>query len=356
MKLNMKIVFIIHNITRAAGTEKATIQLSNSLIRRGFNTEIISIESKKNSVPFFKISPNTIVHHINGSNSKILNFLKVRTVLKHIKPDIICGTGHNISFFLPFIKNSGSKTIALEHIDFESIPKWSKMLMKFSYPKLSAVTVLSETARQKVLKLSHKIAVIPNHITVGHKQSTLGESRIIMVGRISKEKAYERILSVAEGLQQKDPNWKIDIYGGGDNDNIRHLEALFMKNNLRNIIIHSPVTNIQEKYLNSSIFMISSKFEAFPLVVLEAKSFGLPVIGFRNEGTESLIKDNEDGFIVDTEAEALNKLELLITDPLLRSTMAKKGLNNVKEFEEEKIVTKWMSLFNELINNSDDTN
>lgn len=356
MKQDMKIVFIINNITRGAGTEKATIQLSNSLVTRGFDTEIISIESEKGSVSFFQISPKTFVHHLKGTNSKILDFLKVRKILKQILPDIICGTGHNISFFLPFIKNSGSKTIALEHIDFESIPKWSKILMKFSYPKLSAITVLSETAKAKVLKLSDKIAVIPNHIIVGHKQSTLAESRIIMVGRISKEKAYERIISVAKGLQKKDPSWKIDIYGEGEGDNIRYLEVLFMKNSLRNIIIHPPVTNIQEEYLSSSIFLISSKFEAFPLVILEAKSFGLPVIGFRNEGTQSLIKDDEDGFIVDTEAQALNKLELLIANPLLRSQMAKKGLDNVKEFEEEKIITKWMTLFNELINTSDDTN
>ena len=109
-----------------------------------------------------------------------------------------------------------------------------------------------------------------------------------------------------------------------------------------------PVKNIEKEYLKSSILVITSKFEAFGLVILEAKSYGLPVVGFRNEGTEALIKDNKDGFIVDTEEEAFSKIELLINDAQLRKNLAKNGLLNVKEFGEDKIVTKWIDLINQL--------
>jgi glycosyltransferase involved in cell wall biosynthesis len=139
----MKIIFIIHNITRSGGTEKATLQLSNSFVKRGFDVEIISIASKEGVNIFFEISPKIKVYHINGTGNKIVNFVKIRKLVNRSNPNIICGTGHNISFFLPFIKNKGSKIIAIEHIDFYSIPSLSQLMMKFSYAKLNGIVVLS---------------------------------------------------------------------------------------------------------------------------------------------------------------------------------------------------------------------
>ena len=300
------------------------------------------------SKPFFQLSEETVIHHLGDGKNKIFSLLKINKILRKSNANIICGTGHNISFFLPFFKNFGSKTIALEHIDFNSISKRSKVLMKYAYSKLNAIVVLSQTAKMKMSELSNKITVIPNQILISEEKSSLTKERIIMVGRISKEKAYERIVPVAYNLQKKFPNWKIDIYGGYDNDYQITLEELFIKNSLQNIRIHSPVKNIEKEYLKSSILVITSKFEAFGLVILEAKSYGLPVVGFRNEGTEALIKDNKDGFIVDTEEEAFSKIELLINDAQLRKNLAKNGLLNVKEFGEDKIVTKWIDLINQL--------
>ena len=70
----MKIIFIIHNITRSGGTEKATLQLSNSFVKRGFDVEIISIASKEGVNIFFEISPKIKVYHINGTGNKIVNW------------------------------------------------------------------------------------------------------------------------------------------------------------------------------------------------------------------------------------------------------------------------------------------
>lgn len=346
----MKIVFIIQNISRAAGTENATIKLVNSLVSKGFETEIISLYSLANSEPFFQLADKTIIHHIGNEKNKLFSLLKIKNILRKNNADVICGTGHNISFFLPIIKNSGSKTIALEHIDFESIPKLSRILMKFAYSRLSAVVVLSDTARMKMLPLLNKITVIPNQIRINNEKSSLTAERIIMVGRISKEKGYERTVTVARKLQEKFPNWRIDIYGGCDDDYQTLLEELFSKNNLQNVRFHAPIKNIGKEYLQSSIFLITSNFEAFGLVILEAKSYGLPVVGFRNEGTQTLIKDKIDGFIVDTEYEAFSKIELLINDTQLRKNFVQKGLQNLKEFEEDKILSKWINLIDKIKN------
>lgn len=346
----MKIVFIIQNISRAAGTENATIKLVNSFVSKGFETAIISRDSLADSEPFFQLADETIIHHLGNEKNKLFSLLKIKNILHKYNANVICGTGHNISFFLPFIKNNGSKTIALEHIDFQSIPKFSRILMKYAYSKLNAVVVLSDTAKMKMLPLLSKITVIPNQIKIKNEKSSLTAERIIVVGRISKEKAYERIVPVALKLQEKFPNWIIDIYGACDDDYQTQLEELFSKNNLRNVRIHAPIKNIGIEYLKSSIFLITSKFEAFGLVILEAKSYGLPVVGFRNEGTQTLIEDEIDGFIVDTEVEAFSRIELLINDSNLRKGFVEKALQNITEFEESKIISKWIQLISEIKN------
>ena len=345
----MKIIFIIHNITRSGGTEKATLQLSNSFVKRGFDVEIISIASKEGVNIFFEISPKIKVYHINGTGNKIVNFVKIRKLVNRSNPNIICGTGHNISFFLPFIKNKGSKIIAIEHIDFYSIPSLSQLMMKFSYAKLNGIVVLSEVAKQKICHLSENVIVIPNQIKFSEQKSDLLQKRIILVGRISPEKAYERLIPIALMLQKKYPSWRIDVFGGSDDDYIQVILKLVKKNKLDNLHFHPPIAAIENEYLSSSIFLITSKFEAFPLVILEAKSYGLPVVGFRNEGTQALIKNNDDGFIVLNEEEAFAKLELLITDLNLRNELAMNARQNVGEYAEDKILNKWIYFIQNVI-------
>lgn len=342
----MKIIFIINDITRPAGTEKATVLLANSFVKKGFEVEIISIASHQNSSPFFQLSSAVKIHHVTGTQNRILNFLKIRKILHTHNPDIICGTGHNISFFLPFIKNSKSKTIALEHIESDAIPAVSKFLMKLVYPKLDAVVVLSEAAKIKLNKITNRITVIPNQIITGENYSQLVQEKIILVGRISEEKAYERLLPISKMLQNKFPLWKIDIYGKGDDQYQDVLKKLFKENDVKNITIHDPIKNIDEKFLESSVFMITSKREAFGMVILEAKSFGLPVIGFCSEGANNLIIDGKDGYIVANEEEAICKLELLISDINLRRELGNNGIKNVKEFGEEKVISEWLELVN----------
>ena len=85
------------------------------------------------------------------------------------------------------------------------------------------------------------------------------------------------------------------------------------------------------------------------MVILEAKSYGLPVVGFRNEGTQALIKNNDDGFIVLNEEEAFAKLELLITDLNLRNELAMNARQNVGEYAEDKILNKWIYFIQNVI-------
>ena len=348
----MKIVIVIADISKTGGTERATINLANMLCQN-HEVKILSLSDKK--VSFFELNDSISVESLGLKEIPLEIYKKVSwyfTLYKSLKrklliysADIIIGEGHNISTILPFSKNKGSRTIASEHIDYDSIPQWSRALMKFIYPKHSSIAVLSEIARMKLKTLNDRVEVIPNVLPFESTYNAdLINQRIIMVGRISKEKGYERLVPIAENLLKEYPAWKIEIFGNGDLK--QQIIKLFREKNLNNIVINEPVKNIQNEYMKSSMLFITSYNEAMPMVILEAQSCGLPVIGFKCEGTESLINNNETGFVVESADEFYSKAALLISDVSQRKNMGASAKKEASYYNSENIKKLWEKILN----------
>jgi glycosyltransferase involved in cell wall biosynthesis len=96
---------------------------------------------------------------------------------------------------------------------------------------------------------------------------------------------------------------------------------------LRNKFFSSSRKNIEEKYAESSIFVLSSRYEGFGMVLIEAMSFGIPCVSFDcNYGPSDIIKDNEDGFLIKNGDEKFcRKLQELMKDENLRKEMGEKA-------------------------------
>ena len=349
----MKIVIVIADISKTGGTERATVNLANMLCQN-HEVTILSLSGKK--VSFFELNDGIHVESLGLKEIPLEIYKKVSwyfTLYKSLKrkllfysADTIIGEGHNISTILPFAKNKDSRTIASEHIDYDSIPQSSRALMKFIYPQHSSIVVLSEIARMKLKTLNDRVEVIPNVLPFESKyHADLINQRIIMVGRISKEKGYDRVVPIAEKLQQEFPNWKIEIFGNGDLKS--QIIELFGEKQLHNVQINEPVKDIQNEYLKSSMLFITSYSEAMPMVILEAQSCGLPVIGFRCEGTETLIKNDETGFVVESADEFYSKTKLLISDLVRRQNMGISAKKEASYYNSENIKKLWEKILND---------
>lgn len=350
----MRIFIIISDITKTGGTERATINLSN-LLCRSHEITILSLGSIGR--PFFELDDkvNLIFSELEETPirfmGKIFRFLNLYNALKlhlkHSKPDIIIGEGHNISTILPFVKNYKSLTLACEHIDYTSIPQWSRILMSISYPKLNGITVLSEIAKNKITRLNSNINVIPNSIPFEvNKTASLENNKIIMVGRFSLEKGYERLVPIAKKLKQEFPKWEINIFGNGPLK--EQIQDLYIREGCINIKIRKPVSDIKKEYLDSSIHLITSYNEAMPMVILEAQYCGLPVIGFRCEGTESLIKDGVNGFIVDSEEDFYDRLQYLILEIEKRKEIGFQAKKTTEIYDSQYIKLQWENVLSHL--------
>ncbi|VWX31637.1 Glycosyltransferase involved in cell wall bisynthesis [Moraxellaceae bacterium 17A] len=346
-----KVLIVIPDINKAGGSERAAISLANMLCDES-DVTILSLVDNGN-IPFFALHQKIKILYTDIGNipisgkKKLIYFYNLYKHLKNFlnKNDFrfIIGLGHNINSVIALLKNKNNVVIGCEHINYDTIPTSSKILMRLVYPKLDAVVVLSELAKKKIKNLNNKIYVIPNSLPfITDKVSDLASNRILMVGRLSAEKGYERIVPVAKYLKQHFPTWRIDIFGEGEI--YTDLIDLYQENELSNVSINPISKNIEKEYLTSSILLSTSYSEAMPMVFLEAMSCGVPIISFSHEGSEILIQNGINGFIVNGQNELQEKINIMIKDTKLRSEMGINCIEISKKYQSYTIKNLWLNL------------
>jgi len=356
----MKISILISNISKTGGTERAVVTLANMLSEYA-QVEILSFTKTDTKKSYYKISNKVSIVFLNNEalEPKILNKIKwsINTVsllnkyFKEISTDIIISTGHNYNWLIPFINsNKNAKKIACEHIVYSSIPIISRLFMKLTYRFLDKIVVLSEVAAQSFYKYS-KVVVIPNAIPFkAQVESQLVEKQILLVGRLSPEKGLDRLIPIASRIKKIFPDWKIVVLGDGPERTL--LTEKIKESVLQDfVILKGAVKDVENYYLNSSIYIMTSYFEAFPMVLLEAQSFGLPIVAYDcPEGPSQIIKNNCNGYLINNGDinDFVDKISILIKNNDIRKQFGKNAKNNANQYTESKVVEKWISLFTEM--------
>jgi glycosyltransferase involved in cell wall biosynthesis len=194
--------------------------------------------------------------------------------------------------------------------------------------------------------------VIPNPLWFKTTQfADLKLKKVIAVSRHSYEKGLDRMLQIWQKVVQKYPDWCLEIYGKlNENHEMRDLaDAL---NIGQKVIFFEPVKNINDKYLEASLLLMTSRTEGFGMVLMEAMALGLPCVAYDCPvGPQSIIANNENGFLVeDGNIDSfVQKVELLIEDESLRIEMGKNAKKSISKYDLETIMQQWKSLFEELI-------
>lgn len=377
----MHIVYIYSEITIKGGADKVIVEKANYLATHGYSITIIT-ESQMGRPTSYELIPQ--VKHIDmgldfnkqysqGVLHRFITYKKLmwtykkhlRQILSEQKPDIVITTmGRSLSL-LPSI-HDGSLKIGEAHTTKQNLRslhlmeqsggvyKWIAKFMRWEMcknaSKLSAIVLLTQKDADEWNKIT-KTYVIPNFVSFyPQAPASLNNKQIIMVGRYNDAKGYDYLIPAWELVHKRHPDWIMNVYGSGElYDNVvrwikeRHLEE--------SIILHEPVDNIMERYLESSICVLSSRYEGFSLVILEAMSCGVPCVSFDSPcGPRTIIKDGEDGYLV----EHLNIKALadgickLIEDKELRSSMGRRARQNILRFSREHVMQQWINLFESL--------
>ena len=216
--------------------------------------------------------------------------------------------------------------------------------------KLNRFVVLTEEDKDAWPELKN-ISFIPDPLSfLPTKYSELMERRVIAVGRYVYQKGFDMLLQAWSKIDKLYPDWQLAIFGDGDRTPYEKQMKTFGVDAKR-CHLNGPTPNIQQEYVNSSIFVFSSRFEGFGMVLVEAMACGLPVVSFDCPcGPKDIVRDGEDGLLVENGNIDLlaSSLSRLMNDETLRQSMSKAGLKNVQRFNIEQIAEQWRLLFESL--------
>ncbi|WP_395045366.1 glycosyltransferase family 4 protein [Flavobacterium sp.] len=362
-----KLLYITNGINGAAGLERVlSVKASYLADKLNYEVHILTLNNGNTNL-FYEFSDKIIHHNIQVSGNPI-HYVKsylsgIKSIVKQLNPNIIlvCDDGLK-AFFLPLFLSKKIPLIYERHVSKNIVFAQNSGiidklkaniqfgLMNFLAPKFKKFVVLTEENRKEwksknVVVISNPLSFYPN------ENSSLQNKKVIAVGKQSHQKGYDRLLQSWKIVIEKHPDWQLEIYGKFDaNQKLDELATqLEIKNN---ILFFEPIANIEQKYLESSIYAMSSRYEGFGMVLIEAMACGVPCVSFNCPyGPSDIIEDKIDGFLVNNDdyKAFANKLILLIENKELRDMMGKNAKENVKRFLPEVILQQWDELFKSLI-------
>ena len=187
--------------------------------------------------------------------------------------------------------------------------------------------------------------------TEHNKRSTLKSKTVVTAGRLTAQKNFASLISAWKIVNKSHPDWKLEIWGEGSrrNELQQQIEDLQLRDSAS---LMGYTDDIISKFADASIFVCSSKFEGFGLVIVEAMSCGLPVVSYSCPcGPKDIITDGTDGFLVSIGDEQImaERINYLIEHLDSRLVMGQAALDKSKQYSTDVITSKWMELFDSIL-------
>ncbi|TXE11662.1 glycosyltransferase family 4 protein [Seonamhaeicola algicola] len=372
----MNIVFIIDQVYLHGGIERVLSIKANYFAADKTNKVNIITSEQKGKKPCYYFDEAINFKDLNiNYDRKIsyfnpLNVLKIpkhiyrlRKYLKELKPDIVVVCSHSVdTYFVPFLLKGTPKIKEYHFSKSIEIPYRTKgnkskkrYFLKFADyidKKYDKIIVLNKD--EATYYKSNNTIVIPNPNTFFPDTISNHSSKIaIAAGRIAPVKQFDQLIEIWNLVAKEKKEWQLHIYGTGDKgllDNLQYKISNYKLDN--NIILKGATNKIKDKMLNASMFLMTSKNECFPLVLLEAQACGLPIISYNcPHGPQNIINDKNGILILQEHITDFSKSIInLIDKPDLRKTLGKAARLNALNYSEDKIMHKWKSVFNQLTN------
>jgi len=358
----MHIVYLIEHIDKIGGIERSLTLRVNYLINVYKHKITIVCTEKDTGIPAFEIDDSVNFVFLDKLTSKksfigriYLRYQQSRNILKVLNPDIVISTKytlHNVFFRFFFTKSKFISEIREpKQLYNENRSKSIKSILNctirdYVFKKQDVMIVL--TKADKINWGFNNIQVVPNpHTIQPDKVSKLLNTQVLALGRLHPVKGFDKLIEVWKIVYRIHPEWNLKICGeGGEYENLsNHIKRL----NLQNcVILTNKFLSVIPEFLESSIFVLTSQFEAFGNVLVESQICGVPIVSFDvPNGPKEIISAGEDGYIVGLNniEEMANKIIFLIENPDIRVQMGLAAKRNSIRFNIETI----LKLYNDIL-------
>ena len=379
----LKIVYCTPALYMAGGVERVLTLKANYFAEHfGYDITIILTEGKDKPL-FYPLSDRIKIVNLSVNFEelwtcsfvkKVFVYLSKQRIFKkrltaelmHIRPDITVSLLRREINFINDIKD-GSKKIGELHVNranYRNFEEGDANFIKNLFAKfwmrslvshlkqLDKFIVLTEEDKASWTELSN-VEVIPDPLAFDVAEvSPLKAKRVIAVGRYVYQKGFDLLLQAWAKIEKQFPDWELAIYGMGDRSPYENL-AKQLGVDMNRCHLNGSTQNIRKEYLESSLFVFSSRFEGFGMVLIEAMACGLPVVSFDCPcGPKDIVSHDEDGLLVPSgDIEKLaNAMSQLMDSYELRHQMAKNAIGNVRRFQIDEIADRWQLLFEDVLN------
>ncbi len=356
----MKIAFLIQDITTQGGTERTTCCVAAELRRRGHDVSIVSVFHNEQQ-PHYTAEEVPIYYLTNATYSAkksalyrlmqvIMTIGKARKCPVLEEADaIICQKV--LASTVAYLAGYKNKSIAAEHFAYGMYTPWLRKMRHRLYRRMRAVVTLTDKDKRCYLQEHlNEVYTIPNMVSVSPLPYQ-GENshRIVSVGRLSRQKGYDLLLQAVMDIADEMGDFYINIYGEGEEREA--LEKQCEQLGLTDKVHFCGYTRaIEQVYADSAFYVMSSRFEGFPMVLLEAAACGLPILSFDcPQGPAILLKDGG-GIVVEADdTHALGQAILqMIQDPALRAQYRNQLEHVVAPYRPSVIGEQWEVLLQRL--------
>ena len=381
----MRIVYITKSMAPVGGLERVVCDKMNYLVGHGYDVTLITYEQGDH--PFAYPVDSRINHYDLDVRffllyryplwKRLYYYRQYRSIFKErlqrtidcVKPDVVIANTYsmNVADIIANLQTTAYRILE-SHVAFyimrktdsyRKIPlmRWLAYIYDWhtgvAVRKFDKVVTLTKGDAKDWLMLTDRVEVIPNPVTSFPDEVITHDGsgrRIIAVGRLHEQKGFDRLINAFAMVANHCPEWHIDIYGSGDDEkmlfDIIHNNGLDGKVN-----IFPPTNQIYEEYQKSEFFVLSSRYEGYPLVLNEAMACGIPCVAFRCKyGPEEAIEHQVNGLLVENGnvKDLAQKILWMTNHPEERKTMGQAARVAAQRYLLDTIMQKWVVLFSSL--------
>ncbi|WP_417127940.1 glycosyltransferase family 4 protein [Phocaeicola sp.] len=373
----MKLIYCTHSTYNPGGMERVLLNKVTYLSRLpGWEVSVVTTDQHQRP-PFYPfpekvrmtdLEINYSEDNEKGAWKKITGYLRKRkehrrkltALLLKEKPDIVVSLYPSESSFIPDIKDGSKKVLELHYCKFfrlqygrKGLLGWIDKLRTHQDEQIvrcfDKFVVLTNEDRGYWGSLPN-IEVIPNAaMHVSDAYSDVMNKRVIAVGRLDYQKGFDRLIQAWQLVQHtgRFTGWKLDIFGQGEWQEM--LQQMIDKAGVQDTArLNRPTKQIGEEYVKSDMLVMSSNYEGFPMVMIEAMACGLPVVSFDYKcGPKDIIQSGINGLLVpngDIQALA-DAMMKVMEDEAYRKMLSQNARKVVDTYSEQAVMSQWIRLF-----------